>query len=400
MTKVYPSKKIGELCLTTDYVANGSFAALKENVTYLDRPDYAILVRLTDYTKGWNGKYVYVSQEAYKFLSKSEVFPGDIVVANVGDPGKVFIVPDLGKPMTLGPNSILVRAISKELDSGYLARFLGSPSGQEMIRGITSATAQRKFNKTSFRELKIPLPPLPEQKRIAAILDKADAIRRKRQQAIQLADDFLRAVFLDMFGELVTSSGYANSQKYKLLELVDYIDYRGKTPEKSESGIPLITAKNVKSGYVDDEPREYIPEENYDAWMTRGFPRKNDVLFTTEAPLGNVALLGEYEKVAIGQRLVALRSKGKVTHEYLLFLLLHPFIQDLIYARSSGSTVKGIRTKELYAIELPVPDMQKQREFSAVYWKSKSLTSNQESAHQLDVLNFSALSQKAFAGQL
>ncbi|HBO3046078.1 TPA: restriction endonuclease subunit S, partial [Pseudomonas aeruginosa] len=236
--------------------------------------------------------------------------------------------------------------------------------------------------------------------RIAAILDKADAIRRKRQQTIQLADDFLRAVFLDMFGDLVTTSGYAGSQKYQLIDLVDYIDYRGKTPEKSESGVPLITAKNVKSGYVDDEPREYIPEENYDAWMTRGFPRKNDVLFTTEAPLGNVALLGEYEKVAIGQRLVALRSKGKVTHEYLLFLLLHPFIQDLIYARSSGSTVKGIRTKELYSIELPVADIQRQKEFSAIYWKSTSLTKNQECAYEVDVLNFNALSQKAFRGEL
>lgn len=256
------------------------------------------------------------------------------------------------------------------------------------------------LNRNLVHDEMIPLPPLPEQKRIADILDKADAIRRKRQQAIQLADDFLRVVFLDMFGELVTSSGYASSQKYKLLELVDYIDYRGKTPEKSVHGIPLITAKNVKSGYVDDDPKEYIPEENYDAWMTRGFPRKNDVLFTTEAPLGNVALLGQYEKVAIGQRLVALRSKGRVTHEYLLFLLLHPFVQDLVYARSSGSTVKGIRTKELYDIELPVPDMQRQREFSAVYWEGKTLASTQESAYQLAVLNFRALSQKAFAGQL
>ena len=108
--------------------------------------------------------------------------------------------------------------------------------------------------------------------------------------------------------------------------MVDYIDYRGKTPEKSVSGVPLITAKNVKSGYVDDEPREHIPEDNYVAWMSRGIPKENDVLFTTEAPLGNVALLGKYEKVAVGQRLIALRSKGRVTHEYLLYLLLHPFI--------------------------------------------------------------------------
>ncbi len=300
---------------------------------------------------------------------------------------------------SFGAFCVGIRADQEKASPSYLYHFLCSP----VFKNWTSASSGaniKNIRVSELAEFQVPLPPLPEQKHIAAILDKADAIRRKRQQAIQLADDFLRAVFLDMFGELVTSSGYANSQKYKLLELVDYIDYRGKTPEKSESGIPLITAKNVKSGYVDDEPREYIPEENYDAWMTRGFPRKNDVLFTTEAPLGNVALLGEYEKVAIGQRLVALRSKGKVTHEYLLFLLLHPFIQDLICARSSGSTVKGIRTKELYAIELPVPDMQKQREFSAVYWKSKSLRSNQESAHQLDVLNFSALSQKAFAGQL
>ena len=289
---------------------------------------------------------------------------------------------------------------SKKLDRNFLAYYLRSKSFVDWVSVQTAGAKMPRVSMKVFWDHEIPLPPLAEQKRIAAILDKADAIRRKRQQAIQLADDFLRSVFLDMFGEFVTSSGYVNSQKYKLLELVDYIDYRGKTPEKSDYGIPLITAKNVKSGYVDDNPREYIPEENYDAWMTRGFPRKNDVLFTTEAPLGNVALLGEYEKVAIGQRLVALRSKGKVTHEYLMLLLLHPFIQDLIYGRSSGSTVKGIRTKELYAIELPVPDMQKQIEFSAVYWKSKSLKINQEAAYQLDELNFSALSQKAFRGEL
>nr|WP_302475009.1 restriction endonuclease subunit S [Pseudomonas aeruginosa] len=326
---------------------------------------------------------------------------GDILVARMPDPiGRACIFPeDMGRCVTV-VDICIVRPDSERIDNRWLMHLINSERFRNQIDRHVTGTTRQRISRGNLAGLEIPLPPLPEQKRIAAILDKADAIRRKRQQAIQLADDFLRAVFLDMFGELVTSSGYANSQKYKLLELVDYIDYRGKTPEKSESGIPLITAKNVKSGYVDDEPREYIPEENYDAWMTRGFPRKNDVLFTTEAPLGNVALLGEYEKVAIGQRLVALRSKGKVTHEYLLFLLLHPFIQDLICARSSGSTVKGIRTKELYAIELPVPDMQKQREFSAVYWKSKSLRSNQESAHQLDVLNFSALSQKAFAGQL
>lgn len=364
------------------------FAFKSEN--FNDRGEGLPLVRIRDVVPGVSETY-YSGEYSSEFLLSD----GDLLIGMDGDFNRARWK---GGQALLNQRVCKVTARADSLDQGYLYHFL--QKALEKIHAETPAVTVKHLSAKVIRAIEIPLPPLPEQKRIAAILDKADAIRRKRQQAIQLADDFLRAVFLDMFGELVTSSGYANSQKYKLLELVDYIDYRGKTPEKSESGIPLITAKNVKSGYVDDEPREYIPEENYDAWMTRGFPRKNDVLFTTEAPLGNVALLGEYEKVAIGQRLVALRSKGKVTHEYLLFLLLHPFIQDLIYARSSGSTVKGIRTKELYAIELPVPDMQKQREFSAVYWRSKSLTSNQESAHQLDLLNFSALSQKAFAGQL
>ncbi|PBZ49793.1 hypothetical protein CJU54_29380 [Pseudomonas aeruginosa] len=335
--------------------------------------------------------------------SKSRVQPNDVLLSKIVPHIKrCWVVPaPQGTYRQIGSGEWIIFR-SDKIHPPFLRHFFTSEIFHKQFMNTTAGVGGSlvRARPAEVGNIEIPLPPLPEQMRIAAILDKADAIRRKRQQAIQLADDFLRAVFLDMFGELVTSSGYASSQKYKLLELVDYIDYRGKTPEKSESGIPLITAKNVKSGYVDDEPREFIPEENYDAWMTRGFPRKNDVLFTTEAPLGNVALLGEYEKVAIGQRLVALRSKGKVTHEYLLFLLLHPFVQDLIFARSSGSTVKGIRTKELYAIELPVPDMQRQNAFSAIYWKSKSLTSNQESADRLGVLNFSALSYKAFSGQL
>ncbi|MGO2181530.1 MAG: restriction endonuclease subunit S [Pseudoalteromonas nigrifaciens] len=254
------------------------------------------------------------------------------------------------------------------------------------------------LNRNLVHDELIPLPPLDEQKRIAAILDQADAIRRKRQQAIKLADDFLRSVFLDMFGEHFTTDGYKVSNKKKIKDLVDYIDYRGRTPQKSDSGIPLITAKNVKKGFVSEEPREFIPEKNYLDWMTRGLPREGDVLFTTEAPLGNAALLGCYDKVVVGQRLIALRSKGELTQEYLLYCLLNQFIQDEIYKRSSGSTVKGIRTKELYEIELPIPDIKLQKKFSKVYKKFvQSKHRLQGTIIESDNM-FNSLSQKAFAG--
>nr|WP_314562215.1 restriction endonuclease subunit S [uncultured Pseudomonas sp.] len=336
----------------------------------------------------------YISEAGFRGCSTSMLPKGSILVTSRAPIGNIAIA---GRSLCTNQGfKSLIPGVN--VDGLYLYYCMMHSS--ERLQALGNGATFKEVSKKIVEDFEIPLPPLLEQKRISAILDKADAIRRKREQAIQLAGDFLRAVFLDMFGDVVTSSGYESSERYKISDLVDYIDYRGKTPVKSETGIPLITAKNVKNGYVDEDPREYIPQQNYDAWMTRGFPKKNDVLFTTEAPLGNVALLGDYEKVTIGQRLIALRSKGKVTHEYLMFLLLHPFVQDLIYARSSGSTVKGIRTKELYDIELPVPSMQRQKEFSAIYWKNKSLTSNQESAHELQMLNFCALSQKAFSGQL
>lgn len=156
--KGWEVRTVDECCLVTDYVANGSFASLKANVKYNYDKDFAVLVRTTDNTKGWNGDYVYVPESSFQFLSKSELSKGDLIIANVGDPGKCFLCPDLGQPMTLGPNSILVRSLVEKLNQSYLYHLFASSSGQKMIDRICSATAQKKFNKTSFRALEIPVP--------------------------------------------------------------------------------------------------------------------------------------------------------------------------------------------------------------------------------------------------
>ena len=96
-------------------------------------------------------------------------------------------------------------------------------------------------------------------------------------------------------------------KKYKLRDVIDtFIDYRGKTPVKTLSGVPLITAKVVKDGRL-IECNEFIAESDYKKWMTRGFPQKNDIVLTTEAPLGQVALIKE-TKVALAQRIITLQT--------------------------------------------------------------------------------------------
>jgi type I restriction enzyme S subunit len=141
------------------------------------------------------------------------------------------------------------------------------------------------------------------------------------------------------------------------------IDYRGKTPRKTNEGIPLITAKIVKNGRIEDVT-EYIAEEDYDSWMTRGIPNAGDVVLTTEAPLGEVAQLDE-RKIALAQRIITLRGKKDVLdNDYLLYLLQSHDVQHQLDGRGTGSTVKGIKQSELKEVILTFPEFQVQRQIA------------------------------------
>lgn len=143
------------------------------------------------------------------------------------------------------------------------------------------------------------------------------------------------------------------------------IDYRGKTPVKTESGIPLITAKIIKGGRI-ETPTEFIAKDNYDAWMRRGIPKTGDVVLTVEAPLGEVAQLG-HEKVALAQRVVTLRGKiGVLDSTYLLYLLQTEEMQSKLKARATGTTVLGIKQSELRKVELQLPPIGMQVSAAAI----------------------------------
>ena len=147
----------------------------------------------------------------------------------------------------------------------------------------------------------------------------------------------------------------------KLEDCLDaLIDYRGKTPRKTDFGIPLITAKVVKAGRI-EAPDEFIAEEDYEAWMTRGYPKIGDVVLTTEAPLGEVAQI-KFLPVALAQRIVTLRGKpGLLDSGYLLYVMQSREMQAKLLGRSSGTTVAGIKQSELRKIEVALPRFAEQR---------------------------------------
>lgn len=146
----------------------------------------------------------------------------------------------------------------------------------------------------------------------------------------------------------------------RLGNLAKFIDYRGKTPHKKENGIRLITAKNIRKGYIDLNPEEFISEEDYISWMTRGFPKCGDILFTTEAPLGNAAIIDLDGKFALAQRSICFQWHTPEISPFMLIQILAIPFQSQLSDKSTGMTATGIKASKLKEIPVILPPYQEQ----------------------------------------
>ena len=145
-----------------------------------------------------------------------------------------------------------------------------------------------------------------------------------------------------------------------LEDLFQFIDYRGKTPTKTNSGVVLVTAKNVRPGVIATEPIEYLSESSYQEWMTRGFPCIGDLLITTEAPLGNVARIEEQPSFALAQRVIDLQPFADINTKCAMYFMMSPLFQSLLEENSTGMTAKGIKAGKLKQLLLPIPPKEEQ----------------------------------------
>ena len=279
------------------------------------------------------------------------------------------------------------------IDLNFLYRVLQRYDVSPFIKGATRA----KLTKGDASKILFPCPPLADQKRIAAILDKADAIRRKRQQAIELADEFLRSVFLDMFGDPVTNPKGWNIEKLSDVGSID----RGVSKHRPRND-PILLGGNhplIQTGDVancDSYIRQYKSTYS-DVGLAQSKKWKVGTLCITIA--ANIAKTGILTfDACFPDSVVGFSPNQKTTTEYIQYWL--SFLQAMLEASAPESAQKNINLAILKNLDVPIPPIELQREFAKRVEKVEALKAKLKASQLQAEEQFKALSQRAFAGEL
>lgn len=338
--------------------------------------------------------------------SKSCVQPNDVLLSKIVPHIKrCWVVPDpQGTYRQIGSGEWIIFR-SDKVHPPFLRHFLTSDIFHRQFMNTTAGVGGSlvRARPAGVGNIDIPLPPLPEQKRIAAILDKADAIRRKRQQAIQLADDFLRAVFLDMFGDPVTNP--KGLRKGPITELADIITgnaFKSNEYVTDAEAVRLCRGTNVLTSYFDWSDTAYWSKDQLDG-LERYLLSSGDVILAMDRPWISsglkVCIFPDHEvDTYLVQRVARLRPKEAVFSEYIYSCVKSQAFEK--HCSPTETTVPHISPVELRGYEVFIPDKTMLANYHVAVGKIRSAITEMLDAASYAGNAFESLSQKAFSGQL
>ena len=325
-----------------------------------------------------------------KELANCLVKDGDLLFARrsfvLEGSGRCALVVQPSEDTTFESSMIRARPNPDWADSRFLYYFFRSPQGSALISSIATRTAVSGIRGSELALLKVPKPPLPIQQKIAAVLSAYDDLIENNTRRIEILEEMAQAIYREWFVEfhfpghegveMVESELGLIPQGWEVKQLgevvSEIIDYRGKTPKKldgewAESGIMALSAMNVKQGkLVNLQKAKFVSEQLYKKWM-KSEVIKNDILMTSEAPLGEVYYLAEKKKICLSQRLYCIRANPNIIKPSLLFYAIGSLaIQSQLHASATGTTVLGIRQAALRKISVIIPPLQLQSKAESV----------------------------------
>lgn len=342
---------------------------------------------------------------AYSYR-RSALNEGDLVVSIRGHVGRTAFVPAAAHGANLTQDTARV-AILPTAERRYVRWFIESPLARHWMAQHTKGVAVTGINLGDLRKLPLPLPPLPEQRRIADILDKADAIRRKRKQAIALTEDLLRSAFLDMFGDPVM-----NPKGWPIKRLGDAIDRldagwsaNGENRSRTNDEFGVLKISAVTSGVFRAEEHKAVSATEIDRELVT--PRAGDLLFsranTRELVAATCLVERDEPRLFLPDKIwrVVPRS-GVVTAPYLRFLLAHDRFRGELTKTATGTSgsMLNVSMDKLRTLRGPIPPLATQERFAQFVWKTLRSKGEYEAAEVCATDLFSSLMNRAFSRRL
>lgn len=371
-----------------------------------DAPDdeiaYIDLSAIDNATKSVNGFQSLAGRDAPS-RARQLVRTGDILVSTVRpNLNGVAKVPNELDGATASTGFCVLRPHPGKVDSSFLFHWVQSSSFvEDMVRKATGASYPAVSDKIIFQSA-IPLPSLDEQKRIAAILDQADELRRKRQRAIDRLSQLGQAIFHEMFGDFDGS----NAPVARLGTLTSKIG-SGATPKGGDSaykaeGTPLIRSMNVRDGEFSEKGLAFLDDQQA-AKLNNVIVRANDVLLNiTGASVARVCLAPpQMDGARVNQHVSIIRLSKSITSEFLeAFLLMPRTKRILLTIAEAGATRQAITKAQIEELEVPVPELSLQREFTErLRLARQSTVAMMSQSTALEAL-FASLQHRAFQGEL
>ena len=360
---------IGErIAVLTDYTANGSFASLKENVTYYNTPSYSALVRTTDLEKREFKPERFTDKQGHEFLKKSELFPGDIVIANVGSAGKAYRVPRHYRPMTLAPNMYLVK-FSSGMDEDFAFQVIISESFQNRLLESCANTTLKAINKSSFRGIEVAVPPLPEQQKIATILSSVDDVIEKTRVQIDKLKDLKTGMMQELLTKGIGHTEFKDSpvgripESWSVVRLGDItVEHKQGYYSKerySENGTYVIRITDMASPKISftEMPKMVISKDEVEAYRVK----EGDFLFARSGAIGRYGIYESKNQAVFASYLIRFRFDPERCINYFIgYCYESDFCQHQIASITQGSSNININANNIKDIMIPLPSVSEQ----------------------------------------
>ncbi len=324
-----------------------------------------------------------ITQAGFESCSTKMVPPHTVVIALAGQGKTRGTVAITEIELCTNQSLCAVEVNESIVNSYFLWHYL---RGQyQTLRKISSGDGTRGgLNQIMIRNFEIPVPPIEVQSKIVEILDNFTELEAELEAQLEAELEARKKQYEYYRNQLLTFDKVGGARfdvKWmKLGEVCNYVDYRGKTPKKVDFGIFLVTAKNIRKGYIDyEKSKEYISEEDYDIVMRRGKPMIGDVLITTEAPCGNVAQIDD-DTIALAQRVIKYRPKDSSLNScFLKYVLLGNEFQKKLLKEATGATAKGIKGSKLHNLSIPIPPLEEQQRIVSILDRFDALTTDLQS---------------------